>query len=365
MLIYFVVLAITVAAIYSASREGQSRSVQRLMYAIAFASLVLVSGLRSSAVGTDAGGYAHRFARAAETTESQDTRLELGFSLLSQLAKLIYDDYLMLFTLVAAIVTLCFLVGIRKLSVSPVVSVFVLLASGAFYFSFNGLRQGIAIAVIFLAFGFIYYRKLWAFLACVAVACFFHISAIMVLPAYFIVPRKNDFRYNAMVFGAVVVSVLFFSELVALAGRLNPRYLVYGEVGQLSRGLVYAASVVAIGLFFLYFKRYVQEHRPWYDLLLNLYLLGIVVTVVAVFRTTYVSGVMRMNVYFITSQILLWPIVFANLRDFYHRDLVRLAFVVLFLVYHGILLSRFSNLVPYSFNPLVQSWLPKWLLRLF
>jgi hypothetical protein len=179
----------------------------------------------------------------------------------------------------------------------------------------------------------------------------------MVLPVYFIVPRKNDFRYNALMFGIVVVSVLFFSELVALSGRLNLRYLEYGEVGRLSSGLSFAASVVAIGLFFLYFRRYVQQlHRPWYDLLLNVYLLGVVVTVVAVARTIFVSGVLRMNTYFTTSQILLWPIVFADLPGSRRRDLILIAFVLLFLAYYATYLSRFSNLVPYSFNPLVRTW---------
>lgn len=356
MLIYFVLLFVVTLSVYL-SQKTSNRAARFLLFFVALACLVLVSGLRSSDVGTDAGGYARGFARTAEVTESQGTRLEIGFSLLSKLSKLIYDDYLVLFTFVAAIVALCFLIGIRRLSVNPAVSIFVLLTSGIFYFSFNGMRQGIAIAVLFPATGFIYYRKLWAFLVCVTVASMFHISAVMFLPTYFIVPRKNDFRYNAMVFGAVVVSVLFFSELVALAGRLNPRYLEYGAtVGQLNRGLAYATSVAAIGLFFLYFKRYVQHHRPWYDLLLNLYLLGLVVTVVAVFRTTFVSGVMRMNAYFTTAQILLWPIVLENLQSSRHRDLVRLAFVGFFCVYYGVLLSRFSNLVPYSFNPLVQNW---------
>lgn len=357
MIIYFVVLAVVVAAIGLAGRDGESRVGRRLMYAIAFACLVLVSGLRSGGVGTDAEGYHDVFERATDFAGVWNAGVEPGVALLSWLAKLIYNDYLVLFTLVAVIVTLCFLTGIRKLSVNPVTSVFVLLASGAFYFSFNGMRQGIAIAVLFLAIPFIYYRKFWPFLACVAVACFFHTSAIMVLPVYFIVPRKNDFRYNALMFGAVVVSVLFFSELVALAGRLNPRYLEYGAtVGRLSHGLAYAASVIAIGFFFLYFKRYVQQHRSWYDLLLNLYLLGVVVTVVAVVRTTNVSGVMRMNAYFTISQILLWPIVFVNLEGSRHRDMVGLAFVILFLVYNGMLLAKFSNLTPYTFNPLVRTW---------
>jgi hypothetical protein len=355
MLIYFALLLVVTLSVYL-SQKTSNAAARFFLYFVTFASLVLVSGLRDASVGTDAGSYVWTFQSISSLSDVRNASGEPGVPLLAWFGKLIYDNYVTLFTLVATVVALCFLTGIRRLSLNPVVSVFVLLTAGIFYFSFNGMRQGVAIAVLFLAIPFIYYRKLWAFLVCIAVACFFHISAIMALPVYFIVPRKNDFKYNALMFGVVVVSVLFFSELVALAGRLNARYLEYGAaVGQLSHGLAYAASVVGIGLFFLYFRRYVEQHRDWYDLLLNLYLLGVVVTVVAVVRTTYVSGVMRMNAYFITPQILLWPMVFANLQGSRHRDLVRFAFVVLFLVYHGILLARFSNLVPYSFNPLVRN----------
>jgi hypothetical protein len=356
---YFALLFVVALSVYLA-QKASGRASRFLLYFAAFASLVLVGGLRASSVGTDAGNYVRTFQSISSLSDVRSAFGEPGVPLLAWFGKLIYDNYVTLFTLVAAIVTMCYLYGIRELSVDRATSVFVLLTSGAFLFSYNGMRQGIAIALFFIAIPFIYHRKFWPFLVCIAVACFFHISAIMVLPVYFIVPRKNDFRYRAFIFGLVVVSVLFFSELVPLTGRLNARYLEYGTVGQLRHGLYYAASLVAIGLFFLYFKRHVLQHRPLYDFLLNLYLLGLAVAVVAVVRTTFVSGVMRMNEYFITSQILLWPIVFVNLQGSRHRDIFRFAFVMLFLVFYATYLSRFSNLVPYSFNPLVSSWLPKW-----
>jgi hypothetical protein len=360
MLIYFVVLAIAVAAVHQACKEGTGRVGRRLLYASAFALLVLIGGLRSSSVGTDVSGYVRHFEATAELADVRSSGLEPGIPLLSWLAHYVSSDYAAFFTLVAIVVAAGFFLGIRKLSVNPAMSVFVMLASGAYYFSFNGLRQGIAAAVLFLAIGFIYYRKLWAFLVCVAVASMFHISAVMFLPTYFIVPRQNNFRYNILILVGVVLATLFFSEMVTLAGRLNQRYLEYGVSVGRRAGLVYQASVVAMGVFFLYFKRHVQEHRALYDLLLNLYLLGVLVTLVAFARATFVSGVLRMNIYFTSSQILLWPIVFVNLRGHRHRGLAALAFVGFYVVYHATYLSRFSNLVPYELNPLVQSWLPTW-----
>jgi len=359
MAVYFAVLAVAVAAVHQACKEGTGWFGRRLLYATAFALLVLVGGLRGSSVGTDVSGYVRRFEATAELADVRSSGLEPGIPLLSWLARYVSSDYMALFVLVAIVVAAGFFLGIRKLSADPAVSVFVMLASGAYYFSFNGLRQGVAVAVLFLAFGFIYYRKFWAFLACVAVACSFHISAIMALPVYFIVPRRNDFRYNTLILLGVILATLFFSEFVTLAGRLNERYLGYGVSVGRGAGLAYQATTVALGVFFVAFRRSVREHRTLYDMLLNLYLLGVLVTLVAFARATFVSGVLRMNIYFTTSQILLWPIVFANLRGYRHRALAALAFTGFYVVYYATYLSRFSNLVPYELNPLVQAWLPR------
>jgi hypothetical protein len=262
----------------------------------------------------------------------------------------------MLFTLAAIIVTLCFMMAIRKLSVNPAVSVFVLLTSGSLFYSFNGLRQGLAMAIYFLAIGAIYQRRFWVFLVCVAAACFFHYSAVMVLPTYFMVPRKNDVRYNVFIFVLTLISFLSFSKLINLAGQVNPKYSAYGMVVEGGRGLVYASSLLAVGGFFLYFKSHIQQHRSLYDFLLNLYLLGLAVITLCVLTQTSASGIMRESGYLTSSQILLWPIVFVNVRQRLNRHSLLAAFALLSSVYYGMTLRAFSHLVPYTLNPLVRGF---------
>ncbi|MFO7676539.1 MAG: EpsG family protein [bacterium] len=356
MVIYFVVLAVAVAAIHLADRPRLYRLERLLFLAVAFLALVLVAGLRSDSVGTDADAYTMAYRMTQTLADVVGGQFEAGFLFLCWLGRQVTDDYIALFTLVGIIVSVCFLWGIRRYSVNPALSVFVLLASGAVYYSFNGLRQGLAIALFFVSIGAIYHRKLLLFLACVAVAYLFHTSAIVILPVYFLVPRKNSLRYNVLVFGGVLVATLFFSELASLAGRLNPRYVAYTVPTEGSRGLLFAAFVVSMGTFFLYFKRHVLAHRPLYDFLLNIYLLGLVVTLVAVVMGTGASGIMRLGSYFSVSQVLIWPIVFANLRRHRERAILLAAFTVGYLVYHATTLRAFSQLVPYRFNPSVLAW---------
>jgi len=356
MVIYFIVLAIVVATVHLANRPRLYRMERLLLFVFAFAVLVLVAGLRSDRVGTDADAYTMAYRQTQTLEDVTSGQFEMGFLFLCWLGRLVTDDYIALFVLVGAMVSACFLWGIRRYSVNPALSVFVLLASGAVYYSFNGMRQGIAIALFFLAIGAVYRRKFLLFLASVAVGYLFHTSALMTLPVYFLVPRKNSLKYNILVFGAVLVAVLFFSELANLAGRLNPRYLAYAAPTEGARGLAYAGFLVSMSVFFLYFKRRVLQYRPLYDFLLNLYLLGLLVTLVAVAMGTGASGIMRLSSYFSVTQVLLWPIVFVNLQSHRDRRAFLWVFLLGYLLYHALTLQAFSQLVPYRFNPSVSAW---------
>jgi hypothetical protein len=355
MLIYFVVLVVVTMALHLAGR-ARDKAESFFMYSVTFVSLVLIGALRSGYVGTDSGYYIMHFEGIERLAGVWRGGVEPGVLLLSWLGKQVYNDYIALFTLVAIVTTLCFLQGIRRLSVNPTLSFFVLLTSGVYYFSFNGTRQGIAIAICFLAISAIHLRKFWVFLVLVAVACLFHTSAAVVLPAYFMVPQENDLKRNIVLFSLVGIALFAFSWLVNTAGRVNPRALGYATSVETGRGLVQSAFYFTLGAFFLFFKRHVQEHRSLYSLLLNVYLLGMIVVLTSVIKSTGGSGILRLSNYFTVSQVLLWPIVFANLKDNARRGALLSLFGILYLVYHYMTLQAFSNLTPYTFNPLVQNW---------
>ena len=356
MIIYFVVLFIVVIAINRAQKvEGKFE--KRTMYFIVFISLVLLGGLRRTSVGTDAFAYARKFDRTKTIGDVFSTSLEPGYFLLCWLGHFLFDNYLVIFSFVAVIISFCFLWGIHKYSVKPELSIFVLLVSGINFFSYNGTRQGLALAFFFLAYITIHRRQLWRFLSLVAIGYFFHSSIIVTLPIYFLLSRKNSLRFNLTLIVIFFSAILFFDELIGFSAQFNERAYAYGAEIEERNGILTLLFLSTLGMIFIYFKKFVPHgYKSQYEFLLNMFLLGLVVGAVGSVQQTNASGIRRMAYYFTLGEVFLWPIVFMSFRNGKSKRDFLIVFVTLYLIYYGLTMQTFGNLVPYRFNPIVLEW---------
>ncbi|MBI4915338.1 MAG: EpsG family protein [Acidobacteria bacterium] len=359
MLIYFGLLAF-VTGIAMLARKAPSRGVFRASYAAIVAALVIVPGIRSAYVGTDAGSYISYFERTRTFGDVLRSTLEPGYFLLAWVANLVSNNYASIFFLVAFVVATCYVWTIRRWSVSPVVSLFTLLVSGGLFVSWNGARQGLAAAVYFIALGPLIRRRFWPYAMWVAVATAFHRTAIVALPAYFLATRKGGVKTRLVIAALGGVGIWSFDFLVELGSAVEQRYAVYAARVTTGRGLLVLAFTCAICAFFLVFRRSVTHYRPVYDVLLNTFMLGTTIAVATAVAGTGASGVRRLSLYFLASEILLWPIVVVNMRHQQQRDLFLYAFGGLYLVYFGLTLRAFGDLVPFLVNPLFTSWASAW-----
>jgi len=354
MVIYLVLLFIVVMCIQIAVKE-EGKVISRLFYFGAFLALILVSTMRSSSVGTDSGSYVNYFNNINSFAAAWGGDLEPGYYFLCRLAHFISNNYISVFFVTAFVVTLCFFVGIYLCSAQKEISFFVLLTSGSFFFFFNGARQGLAIAIIFLATYFLLKRNFWGYLGCVAVAFLFHKTAIIGLVAYFLVNLKNHLKYKLLLMAAIVIGIVFFDKFVDLVSWINPPYATYGEIAEESHGLLSLFFISAVGAYFVIYQRYIAANRQIYDILLKIFLLGVTMAIFAAIQGVNIYGIRRLSMYFTTAQILLWPVVFTNIKKPLNRRLFLFFFISCYLLYYSLALNAFSNLVPYTFNPLVTS----------
>jgi len=354
MLIYFTTLFLVVAAIYF-SQRARNKIVHVLFNGVAILFLVLISGLRNSSVGTDAGSYARYYERIVDLTDAFSVGLEPGYFFLCWLGKQVSSNYISIFLTVAIIITLCFFYGIKKLSVNPTFSIFFLLSSGIFYFHFNGMRQGIAIAILFISMIFVYERRIWLFLIFVAIASLFHYTALIALPIY-LVPKKNNLKHIILLFVMVVILIVLYRPILPILGEIekfNSRYIQYFEPSYEGRGLIYSSFIVCLSIFFLFLKKYIKQYRYFYSFLLNIFLIGVAIILISIAMKSSGSGIMRLSSYFRPAEVLLWPILFANLQSKKIRDLFIYGIMILYLTYHALTLQAFGNMVPYKLNPIV------------
>lgn len=155
----------------------------------------------------------------------------------------------------------------------------------SFFFSESGqMRQGLGIAVCIFSLRYINKRDLWKFLFCMFIALGFHKSAIVFIPAYWLVLLPfNASRWTTLLVISVLLSpfevyTLFgnlFSSLTpqdvsnAYTGYLNDRY--YGQDIETGKNDVIKLIIVIIVL--LYDKE-AEKKIPYYEYFRNLAFFG-------------------------------------------------------------------------------------------
>ena len=125
--------------------------------------LFLVAALRQF-VGTD---YASYYYNKIPVILNNPVQLEFGFSLLGYFSVVVLGSYQWLIAGMALITCLCYWSAIFRYSKNTPLTILIFLALGCYYFSLNGMRQSVVIAIFFYALKFIEKKKLKKYLLCI------------------------------------------------------------------------------------------------------------------------------------------------------------------------------------------------------
>jgi hypothetical protein len=350
--VYFTLLFIVVLAAFLA-RKSKSKILSRCLLGIAFASMVLVAGLRDRTMGEDTKSYVLFFNNIKTFTDVVVVGREMqeyGYWIMNWLLHFVSDDYMILLFAIAMIVVGCYQKAIVEYSASIEISFFVFITMGFYLFFFNGARQGIACAIYSLAIGQILKRNFIKYVGYVLLAFLFHKTAIVTLPFFFLFNRVNTFKNNLLIFLIGCVIVLFMDNIVAFASSFEPRYAGYGARGE-GGGYYMVGFSLLSAIFFFIFKNSVRIDRARYDCFLNIYLFSVMIGLTSSILGTDPSGFLRYAAYFNLVAIFMWPIVFKNLTDRLSRFVVVYLFVIFSLVFLTMMTKRFGDNIPYRLNP--------------
>ena len=137
------------------------RALRRRAIWVPLLALSIFAGTRSYLVGTDTGTYTSKFRSELNISNFQfDETVEIGYQILEYGLLSITKNYFWLFFITALIVIFCHLRIIKKYSIDYWFSVFLFITLGSYTFFFNGLRQGIAMAIFTIALPFLLKKKL-------------------------------------------------------------------------------------------------------------------------------------------------------------------------------------------------------------
>lgn len=327
----------------------ERKTLNRKAFWVPLIVLSLFAGMRSYRVGTDSGTYTRHFRSNLNIYNFEfQEGVELGYQLLEYMLLRINADYFWLFFITAIVVVYCYLTIIKKYSMNYCFSVFLFITLGVYTFFFNGLRQGLAMAIFALALPYLLEKKLIPYLIICFLASIFHSTALVMIPFYFLVNLriKPIYKILATFLGSLLVSRF----LVSYIATTNERYESYTEVSEEAGGLLTIGFYTILLLFIYSVIRFYNIKDKYIIKLFTLYAVGVVFIIPIAMLGAMASGPQRLISYFTWTLILILPVIFKRINNIYVTSLA----VVMFLVYFLLTTSTFSSLTPYVINPIFE-----------
>lgn len=290
---------------YFTAQPGRQETINRCMLVGIFLVLFALSALRIG-IGNDYWTYRDEFIdiHRADTPIS----FELGFQTFVRLMQAMVGvyNYIPIFAVVSFFTCLFFVKGIYDTSDWFVMSFFLFMANGFYFMSFSNIRYYLVLALVIYSMKFLFDKKFVPFCLIIIFAAFFHMTALLVIPAYFI---AYYLKWNKKTYWLIPVAaaLLFFARIPIrrLIFVFYPYYEGDAILDVANISYINIAKCAAVLIFSLiYYKKAIKGNAKA-ETFFNLNLFALLLYSCA----TYVPELSRVCYYLIIGQVFLIPII--------------------------------------------------------
>lgn len=343
----FVYLAVAVFPflVYKINFGMYHKKLEKLLKIIlALLPMFILIAFRDESLGADTAGYMRDFRSMIDRPWSQifhQTREEYGYRIFLKLITYITNSpliYQVICTFIYAAGLVSFL---YQLDFDAAWPLFFFATTGVYTFMFTGIRQCIAMSICLFAYQFIKRKKLIRFLICIALAFFFHRSAILFLAAYFIFRRKLSV-WNVLVYsGITVAAVLLLEQINNFYNQLSQTNY---EVEKTGNGWVFFAFLTILTVASIIFIYLNKNRTAEVDGLINISIISVALWVLRLF--TRVAE--RPSYYFLFFSVALFGYAVNAIKETRDQRIIKIAaFALCMALYVYRFFTNFSSLVPY------------------
>lgn len=234
--------------------------------------LLVVAGFRDYTMGYDLPNYFKNFSLIAEDLNIKDGHnFELLYQGLNYISAYIFGKeygFTVLLFIVEGIILFCTIYAIKYYSANATLALFLFVTVDVYLRGFAQLRQCIAIAIIIFSMKFVINRNLGLYLLAMLAAMFFHKTALIALPIYFVWNKNFTWKSLLFIFGLCVLGVFIYPYCIKLFSIIVKKdyytiYIVNGALDKLS--LVGILEVVSYIFFMLiiYIYKVVLEKKGY------------------------------------------------------------------------------------------------------
>ena len=229
-------------------------------------------------------------------------------------------------------------------------AMFLYIVTCAYYFGFNGQRQGIAISIVMLGYPYLIQKKYSSWVIICLIASFFHVTAYIMIPIGFLLTKDTDSRMFITVSVVTLVSAIMiwslWDKMIDFLDALGQEKLVR-DYGKMNAGNSYGAnsiriliSAVPVVLGIFYYKS-LKNLRYCVALNASIWLF---IFAVASSRNVFFY---RCSAYFAPVQVFM----FFNIEKMFDDKSKKFYWIILsslYLIYMWISLHSEGNMLPYN-----------------
>lgn len=283
MISYFIVLLLVSLFAWLAERSRTPRILengdveyQKTVYtawffAVSAILLTCMAGLRYR-VGTDYGAYYNMYFSYKNFSIANDFDIldEPLISIIGKIASIIYDSPYTMFFLTSVITVGFVLYSIYEETTDFTFVILLYVFVGCWHSSFNGMRQCLAVTIVFLGRKYITDRKLLKYLLVCFIAFLAHRSALFCVLFYFIYSKKFSTRRLLLILITTILISVNYETVFGFIGWLNDSEFIANTYSERSvnflRVLIGWCPAV-LGIYYVYTKN-LDEQQLFYVYLL-------------------------------------------------------------------------------------------------
>ena len=262
-----------------------------------------------------------------------------GFYVFSIIIKTIVGNSdVLYFGIIAAICLACVACVYRKYSCNFMFSMFLFVASGEYIqWTYNGIRQFIAVAIIFAGITLILKEKYIPAIIIILVVSTIHASALLMIPIIFIV-RGRAWNYRTVMFLlAVILAIAFLGKFTNIITNVMENSQYSNEVDQYlsTEGTnIYRVFVFAIPtvLSLVYKKRIDNANNPVIDLCVNMSIASLGMYIISAFTSGIFIG--RIPIYFSLYNYILLPWLVENIFEKKSAKIVYAVIILFYMIFY-------------------------------
>jgi len=346
--ILLVVLGVGFEALNMYTKDNFNKPLPNYTYIIpSFVAVFFVSAFRGDFM-TDYVNYRNRFNSLLSIDFfdlfKYEHNIEFGYVLLNGFIQLFTDNSLYLFVITTIIILVCFYHQFSKYSTKIWLSLLMFITVGSYYASFNITRQIMVAAILFAGSKFLYERKLFKYILVVIVAFMFHKSALIMIPFYFILNFRINFRNLFLFFATSTILVFFFDGFLDIVQNFVYDNYTEDSYGMTGQSVAKTVLPVAFFIFSLLNVRKLDSnnamHRIWFNAIFFYSLFNVL--------ALQVEMVERIGRYFAPYALLLIPYLFSKMQNKYLRFIYMMALIFMLVLYNFVILND-STFDPYYF----------------